>query len=134
MAEANDGLANQSGKTTVLIVDDEPSVLSLAQLALQEEGYRTVVASQGPEALAAAEREPGPIGIAILDVVMPGMSGPDLAERLKQRLPDAKLIFTSGYGDGAGRALRQREPNAAYLKKPFSPDALCQAVASLLES
>jgi DNA-binding NtrC family response regulator len=123
---------DKAKRPTVLIVDDEPSVLSLAQMALEEDGYETVLASRGSEALAACERPEPVIDVVVVDVVMPGMSGPDLAERLKESLPHAKLIFTSGYGDGAGLALRKREPDATYLKKPFSPDALCQAVASVL--
>ena len=120
---------NETAKATILIVDDEEGVLALAKATLEEEGYETVLAANGQEALRACQEHS--IDVAVVDVIMPGMSGPDLSERLKESLAD-KIIFTSGYGDGAERALERREPKARYLKKPFSPDALCDAVANVL--
>ncbi len=121
-----------SGRTTVLIVDDEEAVLGLAQVVLQDEGYQALVARDGMTALALADGHDGPIEVALIDVILPGMSGPVLAERLRECRPETKFLFTSGYGSGAGVALHRREPESTYLKKPFSPDQLAAAVAGLI--
>ena len=116
---------------TVLVVDDEESILSLTETTLEEEGYRVITAQSGAQALEICDAFEGSIDVFVIDVVMPRMSGPDLAERLAAARPEAKVIFTSGYGDAAGVALRQRNASAVYLRKPFGPDELCSAVGAL---
>ena len=119
-------------EATVLVVDDEPAILELAREALETRGLRVVVASSASEALDCVERWPGPIDLLLIDVVMPDINGPELATRLRRRHPDAKLIFTSGYGLGAAAALRQSQTDAVYLTKPFGCDQLGREVDRLL--
>lgn len=126
--------ATEPQTSTILVVDDEESILTLAEMTLEEEGYEVLTASSGDLALRISEEHPDDIDVFVIDVVMPRMSGPDLAERLAERRPEARVIFTSGYGDAAGVALRQRSTSAVYLRKPFGPDELCQVVDRLLGS
>ena len=116
---------------TILVVDDEESILSLSEITLEEEGYAVMTAESGDRALEICEAYEGNIDVFVIDVVMPRMSGPDLAERLSLNRPNAKVVFTSGYGEAAGVALRQRAASAVYLRKPFGPDELCHVVDRL---
>ena len=120
-----------TAQRTVLIVDDEPSILGLAEATLVDEGHEILTAESGTEALEICAEQGDKLDVVIIDVVMPEMSGPELAEKIRQSLPEIPCIFTSGYGEAAGVALKQRDPNAHYLKKPFSPDALCEVVATV---
>src|ERR1700744_3464637 len=86
---------------TILVVDDAEVLRPLLTEVLESYGYRVLLAASGPEALAVAEQAPGPIDLLLTDLVMPGMSGHELAGRLSERLPALKVLFTSGYPDDA---------------------------------
>lgn len=122
----------ESTSATILVVDDETAILSLAEMTLEEEGYEVLTASSARSALELADARAEPIHLFVLDVVMPETGGPELAVSLAEKRPDTPVIFTSGYGDGAGAALRQRDQNAIYLKKPFSPTELSDIVEEVL--
>ncbi len=128
------GAQPETGPGAILVVDDEESILSLTEITLEEEGYTVMTAQSGAQALEISESFDGPIDLFVIDVVMPRMSGPDLAERLRTLRPETKVVFTSGYGEAAGVALRQRSASAVYLRKPFGPDELCHVVDRLLTS
>lgn len=117
---------------TILIVDDETAILSLAEMTLEEDGYQVLTASSAERAMEIAATRSEPIDLFLLDVVMPETGGPELAVRLAEKHPQTPVIFASGYGDGAGVALRQRDQSAIYLKKPFSPDELSSLVKDVL--
>ncbi len=117
-----------SAGDTILVVDDDEDLLSFFRSVLEGDGHRVLTAASGEEALAACEEHPGDIKLFIVDVVIPDLSGPALSERLKQQRPGAKVVYTSGYGEAAAVALRQRDPSADFLKKPFSPDELSETV------
>jgi CheY-like chemotaxis protein len=117
---------------TILVVDDEPAILKLAQLTLEEDGHEVLTATSGPAALALVDGTDKQIDLFLIDVVMPEIGGPELAEQLAKRRPGVPMIFASGYGEAAGVALKKRDPSAVYLKKPFSPAALGQLVQELL--
>ncbi|MBM3752118.1 MAG: response regulator [Acidimicrobiia bacterium] len=110
------------GATVVLLVDDEPAVRNLFALALRREGYHVIEASNGVEALNIAARLDH-IDLVVTDVVMPMMKGPEFAAKLRERLPDMKFIFVSGYllTDDLG-------PNAYPLAKPFMRQDLVKKV------
>ena len=91
-------------------------------------------AADGPSAIALSARHAGEIAVLVTDVVMPGMSGRELAERLAPTRPDMKVLYTSGYTDDA--MVRQGVLNAgvAFLQKPFVPDSLARKVRDVLDS
>ena len=96
------------GTETVLVVDDQEEIRKLAQVVLKSNGYKVVVAANGWEALLYSERHAGPIHLMLTDVVMPGMTGQELAERLRPLRPEMAVVFMSGYlenGTGPARQL-----------------------------
>jgi two-component system, cell cycle sensor histidine kinase and response regulator CckA len=121
------------GKETILLVEDEEAIRDLVREILKRRGYEVLEARHGQEALSACERHDGRIHLLLTDVLMPQMSGRDLAKRVRIRRPGVKVLFVSGYPDdtvlpeGVG-------PGAAYLSKPFTPDALTSKVRELLDA
>ena len=121
------------GRETVLIVEDEPSIRELTREFLEGLGYSTLSAQNGDEALAVAGHHPGSIHLLLADVVMPGMSGRTLAERLLVTHPGAQVLYMSGY---AGAELQSRgvtEEAAHFLPKPFTQQALAERVREILD-
>src|SRR5262249_17851815 len=100
---------------------------------LESQGYRVIPAPSGPEALGAAERHEGAIDLLLTDVVMPGMGGRELAERLTATRPRLRLMFMSGYTDDAVIRHGVLERNTAFIQKPFRPEALAQKVREVLD-
>jgi CheY-like chemotaxis protein len=109
----------------VLLVDDEDAVRELTRLVLQTSGHRVLAARDGPEALALAAGHSGPLPLLVTDVVMPRMSGTQLAERLHSLWPEMRVLYLSGH---TGESLA----GAAFLEKPFSPAALVRKVREIL--
>ena len=117
---------------TILVVDDEPTVLETVRDGLTAHGYQVLTAGSGEEALQVAQAHQGVIALALVDVVMPVMSGPDVAQRLHQARPDLKVLFMSGFstevvvvhGITAGDPL---------LVKPFSLESLARKVHELVD-
>jgi two-component system, cell cycle sensor histidine kinase and response regulator CckA len=119
---------------TVLLVEDEPQVRKLAGIALQRAGF-TVIEAQHPEdAFALASRHQGPIHLILTDVVMPGMNGRVMVERLIKKYPDARILFISGYTDDALAPFGVDKGDVAFLQKPFTPKQLAQRVRDVLDS
>jgi len=121
------------GTETVLIVEDEEAVRALAKTALARKGYRVLEAANGGEALLLCESERAPIHLLVTDVVMPGLGGADLAQRLAPLRSEMKVLFISGYTDRAAARHGTMQPGAAYLEKPFSLDALARKVREVLD-
>jgi CheY-like chemotaxis protein len=116
---------------TVLLVEDEEIVRALGERVLENAGYTVLVAANGAEAIALAERQETGIDLLLTDVVMPGMSGPQVAKRLTALRPGLRVLYTSGYaeddvwtngGNGDG-----------FIAKPFTPELLRRKVAEMLE-
>jgi DNA-binding response OmpR family regulator len=120
------------GWETVLLVEDEDAVRALAREVLVRHGYIVLEARHGVDALRVAERHTDEIHLMVTDVVMPHMSGRQLAERLSSARPNMKILFMSGYTD---QAIMHREltPGAPFLQKPFAPAALARRVRNILD-
>ncbi len=123
-----------AGSETVLLVEDEEGVRSLAWRALTESGYRVLVAASGAEALALLETRPERVDLLATDVVMPGMSGRELAETLQARRPGLPVLYLSGYTDDSVLRHGVLADEVAFLQKPFSGRALATRVRALLDA
>jgi PAS domain S-box-containing protein len=120
------------GTETVLVVEDQPEVRKLTLAMLESQGYRLLEAASGSEALSLCERYPEPIHLLITDVVMPGMTGRELAMRLLALRPSLKTLYTSGYTANTIAHEGVLDPGVAYLPKPFSPAQLAAKVREVL--
>jgi len=123
-----------SGSETILLVEDEELVRNLAQMVLQHQGYRVLVAGLGPEAARMGTQHAGAIDLLVADVVMPGMSGRQLAQELLRSRPNMKVLYLSGYTQDAVGRHGVFEDQTPLLHKPFTPDELAQKVRDVLDS
>ena len=121
-------------RATVLLVEDEPALRQLVTTMLEEEGYYVLQAGNGLDATALAERHRGPLDLLITDVIMPRLSGPELAQQLRSLRPGLEVLFMSGYNDSrlVTRGVEQAQVNL--LVKPFTPDQLLGRVRGLIEN
>ena len=129
--ESDDDDALPRGKETVLIVDDEEAVLSLARRTLESCGYRVLVANTGVEALTLARSEH--VDLIVTDVVMPQLSGPQMVERYLARDPEPRIIYMTGYVDDQSMRLELDE-EVVLLRKPFGPAQLARTVRGVLDA
>jgi nitrogen-specific signal transduction histidine kinase/CheY-like chemotaxis protein len=121
------------GHETILLVEDEPVVRKLAVRALAEQGYHILEAEDGPAALAEAQSHPGELHLLVTDVVMPGMNGKELAERLAADRPELRVLFISGYAEHAVARQGVLEEGIAFLSKPFDLSQLARTVREVLD-
>jgi two-component system, cell cycle sensor histidine kinase and response regulator CckA len=130
--EASTTTKTLRGSETVLVVEDQEDVRRLAKTVLTTYGYHVVEAANGAEALVFANEHSGEIDLLLTDVILPGMNGKEVSERLRALNPRLKVLFTSGYpGDAiARRGIPERD--VAYLPKPFSPDSLAAKIREVL--
>ena len=121
------------GSETILLVEDEDAVRDLVCRMLQLFGYNVVEASHGEDALRVSERFEGPIHLMVTDVMMPQMTGGELAERMKPVRSDMRVLYVSGYTDDEIVRQGVLEADMAFLQKPFAPDALARKVREVLD-
>jgi two-component system, cell cycle sensor histidine kinase and response regulator CckA len=133
-ATAAVGRAPVKRTETVLLVEDEAQVRELSAIALERAGFTVLEARHPEDAFDVVARHKGPIHLILTDVVMPGMNGRVMVERLIGRHPDARVLFMSGYTDDALAPLGVAAGDRAFLHKPFTPKQLAERVREVLDS
>jgi two-component system, cell cycle sensor histidine kinase and response regulator CckA len=123
-----------SGAETILVVEDETRVRKLIVGVLGSRGYRVLEATRGEEALRLCQRYDGDIDLAVVDVVMPEMSGPEFVRRLRPLCPKMRVLFMSGYTDEAIVHHGIDNNGLSFLQKPFLPDALSRKIRQVLNT
>jgi CheY-like chemotaxis protein len=125
--------ARPHGTETVLVVEDQEDVRGFAVQSLAARGYRVLQAADASQALAEAERHPGEIAVLLTDVVLPGMNGREMAERLQTVRPGIKVIYTSGYAQDliADRGVLHQDVN--YIAKPYTADQIAARVREAID-
>lgn len=121
------------GHESILLVEDEPIVREVTKQSLEAFSYHVIEARSGQEALDLLKTMSEPVALLITDVVMPQMNGRQLAEQLRSKFPDLKVLFMSGYTDDAIVRHGVLDANVAFLQKPFTPTALAKKVQDILE-
>ncbi len=131
--DAEAAVESLAGTETILIAEDQGEVRELMRRALAREGYNVLEASHGREALELAAAYDGPIDLLITDVVMPLVSGKELAEQLTALRPGLPVLFVSGYSSEAVERRGVLTPESVFLQKPILPDQLTRAVREILD-
>jgi CheY-like chemotaxis protein len=122
------GAAVPLAPVSVLVIDDDPDVRGFIAATLEERGYRVREASDGREGLAKIEHETP--DLVVVDFIMPGLSGAEVANRIRGKRPHQPILFVSGYSET--EAVKRTAPDAPLLAKPFRADALEKAVRNAL--
>ncbi len=118
---------------SILLVEDEDQIRRLVGLMLESSGYTVLSAADGAAALDLASGSKGAVALLLTDIVMPGLSGRELAGRLCATHPTLRVLFMSGNADDARTVRDQGAPGWGYLQKPFRMEALLQKVRALLD-
>ncbi|AMV24267.1 Blue-light-activated protein [Gemmata sp. SH-PL17] len=130
---AEGGPQTDRGSETILVTDDDAGVRRVITMLLAQKGYAVLDASSGPEALGLARAHAGPIHMLLTDVVMPGMSGGELAQAVVPLRPGIKVMFVSGYTEDALVERGLAESTAVFLHKPFTAEVLTRLVREVLD-
>lgn len=125
--------ASLEGGETVLVVEDEEAVCKLVRLSLEGHGYKVYSAATGRDALELLQTQSGTVNLLITDVIMPGISGRELAEAARRDRPELKVLYMSGYTDDALGRHGMKETSDQFLQKPFTPLGLVRKVRVILD-
>ncbi|HJQ65043.1 MAG TPA: ATP-binding protein [Gemmatimonadales bacterium] len=125
--------ADRSGGEVILVVEDDDQVRTVVSKGLPRLGYEVLVVRNAEEALALIDKHPGRIDLLLTDVVMPGLSGPQLADRLTARRPETRVVFMSGYPEAQDPALGFSLNGRSYLQKPFALAELAEKIRQSLD-
>jgi two-component system, cell cycle sensor histidine kinase and response regulator CckA len=121
------------GRETILLVEDEQMLRDLARIVLRKNGYTVLEAPHGAEALSICQSHEGRIDLLVTDVVMPILSGRELADRVALLRPEIKVLFVSGYTDDAVVRNGVMAEDVQFLHKPFTPTTLASKVREVLD-
>ena len=122
------------GHETLLIVEDEPAVRRFTRVSLERQGYRVHEAASGGDALAMDDADLAEVSLLITDVIMPLVGGRQLADELRERCPDMRVLYMSGYTDDAVVRHGLESATDAFLQKPFTPRGLARKVRDVLDA
>jgi CheY-like chemotaxis protein len=122
------------GIETILVVEDDETLCNTVKAILEGYGYRIIMAPNGKEAVKMLDSHDGPVHLLLTDVVMPGMSGRDLAIQLQSRIPGIKILYMSGYTDNAIVHHGVLEKDVAFIQKPFTGEGLAGKVREILDT
>ena len=122
------------GTETILVAEDEESVMALLVDLLQSQGYRVLTARDGAEAIARVASTATPIDLIVLDVVMPRLSGLEVVAHLRREAPHIPILLSTGFGTAAIDSAMLGLPGLAILEKPYSPYELFRHVRALLDA
>lgn len=120
-------------RKTILVVDGEPTVLNFANLALRRAGFRVLAVGSGAKALVLCREHPEEIDLALLDLSMPGMNGPELRDCLRNQFPGIRILFMSGYGYEEMESLGVKGAPEDFIPKPFTVGVLKARIREALE-
>jgi CheY-like chemotaxis protein len=127
-------VATGGGTETLLLVEDQEELRRLLSTVLRRNGYTVLDATNGSAALEAFDQDRERISLVITDIVMPILGGADLGAMLREKSPDLKLLYMSGYTDSLLPRQGGLPAGAAFLQKPFTPDVLARKVRDILDS
>ena len=127
-------IEGQGGSEVILVAEDEPMILDLAVLILRDAGYRVHVAKDGAEALRLYKEYAHEIALALLDVVMPKVSGREVFDQMLQIRPNARAIFCTGYDPKVSEVSALLADGRSLIRKPFTPHDLLSAVREALDA
>lgn len=133
-SEREPGPAVSGGVECVLVVDDNAAIRELVCRVLERAGYRVLTAASGEEALQRLDEAANPVHLVMTDVVMPGMSGPEMVKQIRSRNLPPRVLFTTGYADDTILSREILPADLPLLSKPFSADALTAKVREVLDS
>jgi PAS domain S-box-containing protein len=122
------------GAETILFVEDDDEVREVATRILRKNGYRVLEAANGADALRVCEAEARPVDLVVTDIIMPEMGGSQLAERIREARPDARILFTSGYTEDATLRQNFMEPGEEFIGKPFTASQLTKKTRDVLDA
>ena len=125
---------NLSGKETILLVEDDEQMLNLSNQILQMQGYITIMAKNGDEALKSLDSHGGDVDLVITDVIMPGMNGKELLAEISKKYNGIKVLYMSGYTDDVIAQHGVLETGTPFINKPFSVESLLVKVRNVLDS
>lgn len=131
-ASSQSGQPGSSEPKTILVVDDEVKMRAILKIGLRRHGFSVLEAGCGEEALRVSRACEGPIHLLLVDVVMPGMSGVELAPQILAERPEIKVILMSGYRDEQVFLNAALNPNTPFFHKPFTIEALICKIQELL--
>jgi len=133
-AMADREMKSAAGSETVLLAEDDPGVRRVALEFLKMKGYRVLEAASADEAIRVAQDSREPIHLLLTDIVMPGLKGEELAERVTRIRPDVRVLYMSAYTEDAVVNLGILAPGTNFIEKPFGPEDLARKVRKVLEA
>jgi len=131
--EPNIATISVTGSETILVAEDHEGIREVANEILRSHGYATILAADGQEALRLFRQDPTRIDLVILDVAMPGLSGPEAFTQMRAIRPDLPVVFTSGHTSESASLNSNLASGAVFLQKPYAPKTLGQIVRSTLD-
>ncbi|MDD5678133.1 MAG: ATP-binding protein [Kiritimatiellae bacterium] len=122
------------GNETIIVVDDDNNIVAMTSQILNELGYNVLSATSGQEALILSDQYPNTIDMILTDIIMPELNGTDLVRMIRQKRPNLKALYMSGYGTHAAAQIGVLDPDTSFLQKPFGSDILTQCIRKALDA